>query len=235
MKVWVCKADIEDRELEIEVAMTPRAALEWIISKVYPAGGVSEAVIGAALAEAGDCRNPEKFTEIYAATQSFVEEVGNDEVSIEVVDLPVYAMIMVSGGVAEILTSEPSDIGIDIMDLDNIRETMKEEKPAINLSDREWAYIRDNDLRHIDADEVSDAMQRCKAMEDEVKLARCQNCNRLWSLTSLDRFTDLNDLLERVAPGEVMPAGECPAEVEVRDGVTAHCGAVCHIVTGKEA
>lgn len=43
---------------------------------------------------------------------------------------------------------------------------------------------------------------------------QCQNCERLWSEESLKPIADV---AERVAPGEPMPAGECPA-----------CGAVCH-------
>jgi hypothetical protein len=42
----------------------------------------------------------------------------------------------------------------------------------------------------------------------------CQNCDLPWNEDSLN---PVEDLTMRVAPGELMPAGECPA-----------CGAVCH-------
>jgi len=42
----------------------------------------------------------------------------------------------------------------------------------------------------------------------------CQNCQEQWDADDLE---PLKDVEERVAPGEPMPAGECP-----------DCGAVCH-------
>ncbi len=45
---------------------------------------------------------------------------------------------------------------------------------------------------------------------------RCDNCLRLWTEAELQ---PIKDVFERVAPGEPMPAGECPA-----------CGALCHAV-----
>lgn len=45
----------------------------------------------------------------------------------------------------------------------------------------------------------------------------CQNCGRRWGLEELN---PVEDVLERVAPGEPMPAGECPGNSCV--------GAVCH-------
>jgi hypothetical protein len=43
---------------------------------------------------------------------------------------------------------------------------------------------------------------------------QCQNCEMVWTEAALK---PVQDVLERVSPGEVMPAGECP-----------ECGAVCH-------
>ena len=45
-------------------------------------------------------------------------------------------------------------------------------------------------------------------------ILRCQNCRKRWKL---DELKPLVDVMERVAPGELMPYGECP-----------DCGAVCH-------
>lgn len=42
----------------------------------------------------------------------------------------------------------------------------------------------------------------------------CQNCACRWIESELQ---PIEDIFERVAPGEVMPAGECPS-----------CGALCH-------
>lgn len=47
-------------------------------------------------------------------------------------------------------------------------------------------------------------------------LCQCQNCRfRCWQRD----LNDLQDVLERVEPGDIMPAGECP-----------ECGAASHIV-----
>ena len=46
--------------------------------------------------------------------------------------------------------------------------------------------------------------------------SKCQNCGAVWP----DEFLlPVEDLSERVAPGEPMPSGECP---------DPDCGAVCH-------
>jgi hypothetical protein len=50
---------------------------------------------------------------------------------------------------------------------------------------------------------------------------QCQNCGRLFKEDEL--VNPIPDLEQRVAPGEVMPSGECPA-----------CGAVCHTVKADE-
>ena len=56
------------------------------------------------------------------------------------------------------------------------------------------------------------------AAEDGLPIPRqlheCQNCEQLWPESLLN---EVEDLSMRVAPGEPMPSGECPA-----------CGAVCH-------
>ena len=48
----------------------------------------------------------------------------------------------------------------------------------------------------------------------EHNMHECQNCSGLWHT---DELHALVDIFERVAPGEIMPSGECP-----------DCGAVCH-------
>jgi hypothetical protein len=50
----------------------------------------------------------------------------------------------------------------------------------------------------------------------DITLYECQNCGARWSE---DQLNILEDTHERVAPGEPMPAGECP-----------ECCAVCHEV-----
>ena len=47
----------------------------------------------------------------------------------------------------------------------------------------------------------------------------CENCQAEWTL---DDLNPVKDIEQRVAPGEIMPAGECP-----------DCGAVCHGVKTK--
>jgi hypothetical protein len=44
----------------------------------------------------------------------------------------------------------------------------------------------------------------------------CQNCSTLYREDELDA---IDDVLERVAPGETMPWGQCP---------DSNCGAVCY-------
>jgi hypothetical protein len=48
--------------------------------------------------------------------------------------------------------------------------------------------------------------------------ARCDSCGTLWDE---DELEPIDDLHQRVAPGEIMPAGQCPDE---------DCGAVCHLI-----
>ena len=46
----------------------------------------------------------------------------------------------------------------------------------------------------------------------------CGNCGKVWDEEELTRvFPDIPDLAERIAPGEPVPAGECP-----------ECGALVH-------
>ena len=56
---------------------------------------------------------------------------------------------------------------------------------------------------------------------EEELTEQCQNCQRLFIEDEL--INPIPDLTQRVAPGEVMPSGECPA-----------CGAVCHTVKADE-
>lgn len=46
-------------------------------------------------------------------------------------------------------------------------------------------------------------------------LAECQNCGEAWHI---DHVKEAQDLAQRVSPGEILPAGECPS-----------CGALCHL------
>jgi hypothetical protein len=50
----------------------------------------------------------------------------------------------------------------------------------------------------------------------DIEESECQNCGTIWPGYALK---DVEDIGQRVAPGEEMPSGECP-----------QCGAVCHIV-----
>jgi hypothetical protein len=61
------------------------------------------------------------------------------------------------------------------------------------------------------ADECVISFFEPEALDD---LFECQNCGAVWPEHEL---LEVKDVLERVAPGEPMPAGECPK-----------CGAVCH-------
>ena len=48
----------------------------------------------------------------------------------------------------------------------------------------------------------------------------CGNCGKVWDEERLTRvFPDIPDLTERIAPGEPVPAGECP-----------ECSALVHVV-----
>ena len=46
-------------------------------------------------------------------------------------------------------------------------------------------------------------------------LAECQNCGEAWHI---DHVKEAQDLAQRVSPGEIVPAGECPS-----------CGALCQL------
>ena len=52
---------------------------------------------------------------------------------------------------------------------------------------------------------------------DDGAPVECENCDWVGKAGEMDA---INRLTERVAPGEIMPAGECP-----------ECGALCHIST----
>lgn len=58
---------------------------------------------------------------------------------------------------------------------------------------------------------------KCEGGCEEGGSYECQNCGERW------HEEDLNPVKERVAPGEPMPAGECP-----------DCGAVCHEVDDED-
>jgi len=51
-------------------------------------------------------------------------------------------------------------------------------------------------------------------IHDGEERTECQNCNWMGERKDCD---PIDDILERVAPGEPMPAGQCPK-----------CGALCH-------
>jgi hypothetical protein len=54
------------------------------------------------------------------------------------------------------------------------------------------------------------------AAYDHAHPHRCQDCGRQWTDDEIIPLSDIQHLLERVAPGEPMPSGECPT-----------CGALC--------
>lgn len=45
--------------------------------------------------------------------------------------------------------------------------------------------------------------------------ATCNNCGRQWQV---EKLKSIDNLQQRVAPGEIVPTGECP-----------ECGALCHL------
>ncbi len=53
-------------------------------------------------------------------------------------------------------------------------------------------------------------------MSKWMQMAECQNCARVFFVTELK---PAKDLLQRVEPGEPMPAGDCP-----------ECGALCQLI-----
>jgi hypothetical protein len=69
-----------------------------------------------------------------------------------------------------------------------------------------WVFLSNSRL-------AKEGIENAEAQYDES--ATCDGCNATWDVDDLPAVTDL---AQRVAPGEPMPAGECPA-----------CGAVCHI------
>lgn len=52
-----------------------------------------------------------------------------------------------------------------------------------------------------------------------IDMAECADCRRRWKIEELQ---ETRDIWERVAPGEPMPAGDCP-----------DCGALCQPVAGE--
>jgi hypothetical protein len=50
--------------------------------------------------------------------------------------------------------------------------------------------------------------------------AQCQNCEKVWRVEDLQ---EVRDLAQRVSPGEIVPAGECP-------DCHAVCSPIVHVV-----
>lgn len=55
---------------------------------------------------------------------------------------------------------------------------------------------------------------KATAIDATLPLMRCEDCESHWQESELKPIQDIH---ERVAPGERMPSGECPS-----------CGALCH-------
>ena len=53
------------------------------------------------------------------------------------------------------------------------------------------------------------------------RVIKCQGCDKLMSEDQVIPLESVPDLLQRIAPGEVLPFGECP---------DLECGALCHEV-----
>jgi len=76
------------------------------------------------------------------------------------------------------------------------------------------------DLRHfcagrsLDFEELDEGAERHCVAERREGVHRCAGCGTLWATDELERIDDLQD---RVDPGEIMPSGRCP-----------DCGAPCH-------
>lgn len=66
-------------------------------------------------------------------------------------------------------------------------------------------------------DEIINVLKNEVSDPDEV--SKCQGCDRIWPDDIITPIEEVKDLHQRVAKGEPMPAGECPA-----------CGALCHSV-----
>jgi hypothetical protein len=80
------------------------------------------------------------------------------------------------------------------------------------MSAQDWDLSGVQDYKCCEACGSEDIWWERKPTEN---LSECQNCGESWHI---DHLKDAQDLAQRVAPGEPMPAGECPA-----------CGALCHL------
>ena len=56
------------------------------------------------------------------------------------------------------------------------------------------------------------------------ELSKCQNCGKVWPDDQVTPIEEVENLFERVAPGEPFPSGECP---------DADCRALCQPVKEK--
>lgn len=102
------------------------------------------------------------------------------------------------------------------------------------LTQTDWCLLRDQKARlneitdHGDEELLEGLVSFLDAIQDAVIAddiltreqvfgeCECQNCGATWFQSELK---PIEHLFERVSPGEIMPAGECP-----------DCGALCHIV-----
>jgi hypothetical protein len=64
--------------------------------------------------------------------------------------------------------------------------------------------------------ELIEELRAARDSREPEKIAACQNCD--WRGPESKVSPDIPDIFERVAPGEVMPLGECP-----------QCNALCHL------
>ena len=118
-----------------------------------------------------------------------------------------FILIRVEGGLVQgILATDPAGLRVFVRDDDqhSIEETLVREHDVSAVAKADLLET----LR-------KDARNRYEAEGDS--LHRCENCGNLYLFSELTN--PIHDLHERVAPGEPMPSGECPA---------AECRAVCH-------
>jgi len=95
---------------------------------------------------------------------------------------------------------------------------------AAALNRRDWnklkAALAQPRSCHTEASAPAGRSAQEQSATREVEVYSCQNCG--WETEDPSQLHEIEDLLERVAPGEPMPHGQCP-----------ECGALCHLEKRK--
>lgn len=117
-----------------------------------------------------------------------------------------HIVIWMNGGVVDSVAS-PFPLDYTVVDED-ITGTSRSDQCMID-GRRVWFSAQS---ACVNAEQVEAAIRATERKHSSSH--KCADCGSCWHE---DQLREIQDLMQRVAPGEIMPSGECP-----------DCGALCH-------